>query len=460
MSIKINIEEIPISMRTKMMNELDITIKPKKKFGFGNKNTPVKQVQPFLLRDGKIYLPFHYANQLSFSNDEKESNKKKDNNMDMDMDKEKEKEKNKVIIDRRPPMDELDKMTVPFTGELRPHQKVVKKEAIDILNKQSTVILSLYPGYGKTSMAIYIASKIGLKTCVIVHRIILVEQWKESITRFCPNARVQILAAKSKRDPTADFYIINAINVEKLDFQFFKGIGLLVVDEIHTIVSDILSRCFFHIQPRFLIGLSATPYRSDGMDILLDIFFGTAKILRTLNRQHTVYHVKTGFVPDVKMDMSGKMIWNSVLESQATSVERNQIIIDIVRKFPDRYFLILCKRVSQAHYLHEQLKELGEKPTLLVGSKNDFDKTSRVLISSVQKSGVGFSHDILNSLIIASDMEEYFVQYLGRVIRTEQGVPLVFDLVDEHSSLKRHFAARKKVYEEAGGKIIKYDFLN
>lgn len=448
MSIKTSIYNFNIETRKKIAKELDLTIQPKKKFGsgFGGSGAKPKQIQPFLIRYDDIYLPFAYALNLKNWGNNEVKEVKQDNES--------------KCTELRPPSNALEKIntkTVKFTGTLRDGQKQVKEQAISILNSTSSVVLALYPGFGKTSMSIYLASKIGLKTCIVVHRIVLLEQWVESIAKFCPNAKVQVINSKSERDKDADFYIINAINTEKLPYDFFTGIGLLIVDEIHTIVSDVLSRCFFHFQPRFLIGLSATPYRSDGLDVLIDLIFGKNKIIRELTREHIVYKVETGFVPDAKTDMNGKLIWNSVLESQSESVERNKIIIDIISKFKDRYFLVLCKRVSQANYLKKQLIDMGESCTTLIGNNNDFDKSSRILIATAQKAGVGFSHDILNTLIIASDMEEYFVQYLGRVIRTEEGVPYVFDLVDDHPTLKRHFATRKKVYTEAGGKIKKYE---
>ena len=51
-------------------------------------------------------------------------------------------------------------------------------------------------------------------------------------------------------------------------------------------------------------------------------------------------------------------------------------------------------------------------------------------------------------------MEEYFIQYLARVMRTEAVEPIIFDLVDNQKGLKKHFGQRKKVYLKAGG-IIK-----
>ena len=134
------------------------------------------------------------------------------------------------------------------------------------------------------------------------------------------------------------------------------------------------------------------------------------------------------------------------------------MIIQVIQKHKDRHFLVLCKRISQAEYLIEKLLQKGETVTSLLGNNNKFDEKCRILVATVQKCGVGFSHDILDALVIASDMEEYFIQYLGRVMRTEEVEPLIFDFVDDHPILKRHFATRKSVYLESGGEIKTYKF--
>ena len=91
--------------------------------------------------------------------------------------------------------------------------------------------------------------------------------------------------------------------------------------------------------------------------------------------------------------------------------------------------------------------------TSLVGIKRHFDTNARVLVATVQKAGVGFDHPKLNALIMAADVEQYFIQYLGRVFRTQEGVPLIFDLVDNFQTLKRHFSSRSRVYRQHGGVI-------
>lgn len=218
-------------------------------------------------------------------------------------------------------------------------------------------------------------------------------------------------------------------------------------------MADKLSVCMRYLVPRYLVGLSATPYRSDGLDILIDMYFGKEKIVRKLFREHYVYTIKTGFKPEVKTNRMGKVDWGSVIESQCGNRERNEMIIKLVKGFPERTFLILCKRVEQAYYIEERLKEEKEDVTSLIGSNQTFEQKSRILVGTVQKTGVGFDHPALNSLVLASDVEGYFIQYLGRVFRREDTVPFIFDFIDDYSLLYKHYLTRRSVYLEHGGNI-------
>jgi superfamily II DNA or RNA helicase len=427
MSIKINIDSIPFETREKMASELTIKPVEKNKFGKNKYSSDSDQsVEAFTVEeDDDVCIPLRYAL----------------DNVDC------------KIKDRS----HYKPINVKFTGTLRQGQQDVKDEAISILNSQKTCILALCTGYGKSSLSVYLATKIKLQTLILCHRLILVEQWKSTIERFVPGATVQILKSKTKVIQDSDFYIVNAQNLSKIGREKVKGCGLVIVDEIHTFCTKNLIESLFYCHPRYLLGLSATPYRSDGMDKLLDVYFGDRKIYRSLNREHIVYKVDTKLVPETRIGVTGKLDWNSVIESQTTNIERNELIVSIARKFSDRHILILSKRVDQANYLTQRLIEEGDSVTSIIGTNNKYDANARIVVATSQKCGVGFSHDILDMLILASDVEEYFIQYLGRVIRTEEVKPIVFDLVDDHPTLKRHFATRKKIYLESGGKIEKYN---
>ena len=414
MSIKLNIDSIPFEIREKMIE--DLTIKPvqKKKFGFNAYSPEEQGVESFHIENDDVYVPMRYAlDHIDCGVQERSAFKP---------------------------------INVKFTGVLRKGQQEVKDETINILNSQKTCILALCTGYGKSSLSVYLATKIKLKTLILCHRLILVDQWKSTIERFVPDSKVQVLKAKTKIDDSSDFYIVNAQNLCKIDRGKIGGCGLLIVDEIHTFCTKSLINSLFYCSPRYLLGLSATPYRNDGMDKLLEVYFGDKKIYRALKREHTVYRVDTQFVPETRIGANGMLDWNSVIESQTTNVERNEMIVNIARKFSDRHILILTKRIEQAKYLEKRLVEEGDSVTSIIGTNNKYDTEARIVVATSQKCGVGFSHDVLDMLILASDVEGYFIQYLGRVIRTEEVKPIVFDFVDDHPTLKRHFATRKKIY--------------
>ena len=350
--------------------------------------------------------------------------------------------------------EEFSPINIPFTSTLRNIQLEIKDECINRLNKFGCLLISLYPGAGKTCLAIYLAAKvIKLKTLIVCHRIILMEQWRDSIKRFTGDeTKIEILKVGKKYNENADFFIVNAQNIKKLGRDVFKLIGFVIVDEIHAIMAESLSESMYYISPRYLLGLSATPTRPDGMDKLLDFYFGKENVIkRELYHKHTVYKVETGI--EFEEESSN---WNALITSQCLHEERNDLIVNIIMKHKDRHFLVLCKRVHQASYIAQKLEEEKENVSLMIEDTNTFDPTSRIIVASLQKCGVGFSHDLLDSLFIASDMEEYFIQYLARVMRTEEVEPIIFDLVDNHKGLKKHFGQRKKVYIKAGGNIKNY----
>lgn len=401
-------------------SDLEVEVEDKGRMsGMFGKN-PVRYVYAYEMDDDRVYLPFSYA----YTTRKFERPKRK-----------------------------KYKFLTKFEGSLREAQVEVKDEAIKVLNKTGSILLSLHVGFGKTCLAIYLACLIKLPTLIIANKIVLMNQWKESILKFCPGASVQIIKPSSAIKPGKDFYIVNAINVPKMGTESFKHIGNLVIDECHLIMAETLSKCMTCVMPRYLLGLSATPYRPDGLDSFLSLYFGNYKIIRELYREHSVQKILTGFSPKVEFGKNGKINWGSVLDSQARYEPRNELIIDLVKENKDRSFLILVKRIHQGEYLAARLEEEEESVTSLLGKSQEFDREARILVGTTSKVGVGFDHPKLDALILATDLEEYFIQYLGRVFRRKDTLPIVFDIVDENKVLKRHWTTRAKVYKKHGGKI-------
>ena len=344
-----------------------------------------------------------------------------------------------------------------FIGNLRPEQQVIQKEAIEHLNRQGSILIAVYPGGGKTITSLSMCSKIGMRTMILVNRVVLMDQWKKSILRFFSDrVKVQIVESKDEMEDGVDFYIMNALNVPKRSSDDFHAIGTVIVDEVHMMITQVFVRSLAYLAPRYLIGLSATPYRPDGLDVLLDLYFGEARIVRNLQRHHAVYAVETGIVIEGEKDDRGKLMWNTVLQAQMDHPGRNDFIRRLCLFFRERSILILCKRVEHIVALRNLISSPEATVTTLKGSETEYDPEARILIASIQKVGTGFSHDRLDMLILACDTEEYFLQYLGRVFRRPDVVPIVMDIVDKNHVLRRHARTRRSVYLECGGTM--HDF--
>ena len=418
MSLQTKVNELSQESKDKIAKYLEIKIE--NKFGMG----PPKIIYPYSIINDDIILPFSFATSLKI---------------------------------HRPKRDNFSPLELPFEGTLREEQQIVRKEALQSLSNKGSVIISCFPGWGKTACAINLATAINFSTLVIVNKLVLIKQWEESILKFCPQAIIKKPTAKTKNNEGVHFYIMNAQNVEKMPKNFFKNVGTVIVDEAHMIMAETLSKSLQYVFPRYLIGLTATPYRPDGLDILLSLYFGQHKIIRKLYREHTTFRVDTGFKPPIERTVQGRVNWGAILDAQANNQDRNDLIINLIKHYSERNFLVLVKRVEQGKYIVNKLLEQGESVTDLIGSNQEFDKDARILVGTCQKVGVGFDHSKLDALLLATDVEEYFIQYLGRVFRTKDHEPLIFDLVDNNNILIKHFNTRRKVYQDHGGTVKNFD---
>jgi superfamily II DNA or RNA helicase len=414
MSICVNLEQIPEELRESIMKELSVSAKG----GIPGYEKDVT-IYPYDVSDEKVTLPFYYGCQKLkfFPNDKKKF-----------------------------PIKALE-----FVGQMRPYQLEKITEAIQRLNTVRCCFLSMATGKGKTFTSLYIASRLKMKTLVFLHQLNLFEQWEESIKKGMPKAKVQTLATKTALDPDADFYLINPSNIVKRPKEDFESIGLLIVDEAHALCSEKRSRAMLAVQPKYCIGLTASPKRSDGLDKILDLHFSTHRIHVPLWVEHKYYKFNTGFVPEVRKNFQGHTDWNSVLEYQSNHPERNELIVRVCRFFSDRNILVLCKRVEHAKTIYQLLADQKESVDYTTGTKKKFDKEARVLVSTFSKSGVGFDHPKLDMMIVAADVKEMFDQYFGRCVRREDVTPIFVDFVDELKTLAAHYRERKKYALSVGG---------
>jgi superfamily II DNA or RNA helicase len=343
-----------------------------------------------------------------------------------------------------------------FKGILRTEQQHVRDTAIKSLNETRSIVICAAPGFGKTITSIEMICRINTPTVIFVKQTMIMNQWIDSLKVYAPNKKVVKITTNRPVDDSADIYLVNPIILKKDINKNFEHIKLVVVDELHQIVSKVVHKAFFKFQPDYMIGLSATPYRPkmDPFEPAVVWFFGSKCVGNKLYRKHTVYCIKTNFTPETRIQPhTGKLDWSSVLTSQAGNEQRNKLIVKAVRMFPERTWLILVKRVEHAKTLQSLFATEGADSETIIGSTREFNKSCKILIGTTPKIGVGFDHQPIDALCMAADVLEYFEQFLGRCMRREDVEPIVIDFEDKFNPLVKHLNNRIQKYKFHGGKV-------
>lgn len=349
---------------------------------------------------------------------------------------------------------------VPTTTpiQLREGQEPYYDEAMRQLHSKHSCLLSLCVGSGKTVIALKIAQSLQVATLVCVHRIVLARQWQERIHQFWPTATVQFLepSCASERE-RADIYIINGSNMTKCaDTLATLGIGLVIVDEMHTFCTPTLMAGLLRVETQYMMGLTATPYRTDKLSDAIPYFCGEDYIVKPLYQSYTVYMVHTGIrIRTVMNPVTARPDWNAMLDQQCTSEERNALIAHIVLNHLDRSrtVLVLCKRVAQCEGLRDAMVELEPAIDVVVRDKQSVTAGSRIVIGTFQKCGTGFDYP-LDTLVVATDAVESFEQNIGRIFRDNHGRGLVIDMIDTNPIMERHARQRQELYVRTGASVF------
>lgn len=351
--------------------------------------------------------------------------------------------------------------TQPLTKSTDPKgyrdQDVVITQALKILKKYNSVFLALATGFGKTFIGVYLSMILGLKTLVICQLARLNSQeWPSEYKRFS-NAKVQIIkSSKANLDPNADVYIVGIEKMSRMDRNKFSTIGTVIYDEAHLGTKKACTTSLMYIQPRYLIGLSATPIRADGLHNLLVPYFREPEryISRFEVKKFTVVKYCTKYVPEVEyITVFGKLTlkWSTVINSLAKNVERNNEIIDILLQHPDRNIMVLCDRVEQCKSIASLAESANIKVDTLYGSKSSHDPTCQVLVAGIKKAGVGFNDPTRNMLVIVCDVKELQLrQYEGRIRCADN---IIYHLVDKFSTLEKHWKGCEGWYRKRGAVI-------
>ena len=313
-------------------------------------------------------------------------------------------------------------------------------------------------------------SRLAKKTLVIVHKEFLMNQWIERIRDFLPSARVGKIQGKTFDIENKDIVIgmIQTIYDRPYPLNTFASFGLTVIDEVHRVGSEEFSKTLLKIVTPYMLGISATVDRKDGMTELLYMFIGP-KIysedrkdsdiveVRALQYDHTHEEYK-----EEHFDFRGTIKYSTMINQISDFVPRQiflvRILKDLIAENSEKQIMILSHKRDLLDYLQKEISKQafatcgqyvgGMKQTALQESE-----TRQIVLATYAMAAEALDIKTLNTLVMVSPKTD-IIQSVGRILRTSGEGKIIVDVVDSHDVFQNQWKKRRAFYKKSNYKIV------
>lgn len=336
------------------------------------------------------------------------------------------------------------------TIELRDYQQEATKNLQKMREDGKTIALLYHAtGVGKTITAATDAKAVGGRTLFLVNALKLASQAQETFAKVWPEATLGEYTG-SQKDMTQTVIFATVQSISK-DLEKFSptDFDYLIVDECHHAAANTYQKIFTYFHPKFILGLTATPERSDGED-MLELFQNVAHkmdlktaVERGILVPIRCVRVKTNIdLTDVRIN--GIKYNSQDLESKLFIPERNQLIVGTYLRYVNgKKTVIFCASVDHAAEIAKLLRDNGVKAEAVSGRDRvevrekilkDYETGSTNVLCACDLLNEGWDSPHTTVLFMARPTmsKTIYLQQLGRGTRRCPGKEdlLVVDFVD------------------------------
>jgi superfamily II DNA or RNA helicase len=287
---------------------------------------------------------------------------------------------------------------------------------------------------------------------VIVDRKPLVEQWRERLGThlgITPKEIGQIGGGRNKTKGLVDIAMAQSLAGRDDLAELSSHYGFVVVDECHHVPAVTFERCVRQMPIRRWLGLTATPYRRDGLQGLITMHCGPIRHTMSNRSEHTDHELslvvhRTELLPPDD-DARIHDVFRALVEDETRT---RMIGADIASASArGRNCLVLTQWTEHVASLVAELRRLDITPLVLQGGMGAKDRAAvlaelaaprpgggLVLVATGGFLGEGFACPPVDTLFLAFPIafKGRVVQYVGRVLRPtdEKSRVEVHDYVD------------------------------
>lgn len=328
------------------------------------------------------------------------------------------------------------------TNDIAPNK--MQQEALKALaklqqdNKHKALLISA-TGTGKTYLSAFAVKKANPKRLLfLAHREQILKQACKTFAKIIPDIQYGILSANHKdfHKPYL-FATINMLSKEENLTQFTPThFDYIIIDETHRAGASSYLKILNYFQPQFLLGMTATPERTDGFDIyqLFDHNIAYEIRLNQAMQENLLCPFHYFGITDIAVD-DQEINDNSTFNDLTTDARVTHIINQ------SQYYgfsgerlrgLIFCSQIEEAQILSQKFNERGFNTIALSGKDSQETRTNAIHKLEQKERSTGldyiFTVDIMNEGIDIPAINQIimlrptksaiiFVQQLGRGLR-------------------------------------------
>jgi superfamily II DNA or RNA helicase len=385
-----------------------------------------------------------------------------------------------------------------FPGIITPkeNQKKVFDATIDFLKQGKSGITVAYTGWGKTVLGYYAAKHIGVKTLVITTKDDIYSEWiagacgRPSIKHpeglnflGLPENEVGEIRGDKCEVIATKFVVgmIHSISKGKYPDWVWKDFGLVIFDECHRVPADQFMAVADLIPAKLRLGLSATPNRADGKELVILSHIGPIRaqtevqlMIPKVLRYHTDWKCPRVYV---RTKDGGKKIARIPHEPGKTvhidkilaaDQDRNNMIAEITSEIyqSSRKLIIFSTLLDHLDSIKRCLIKAGipgKDIGFYVGATGKQAKLDRekvkvkpIILTTYGMASEGTDIPWLDTALFAIPRSN-ITQPAGRVRREYDGKKdsVLIDLIDGDSPVYGAYAANRKNWYEKIAAVIK-----
>jgi hypothetical protein len=309
-------------------------------------------------------------------------------------------------------------------------QQTTVDEGVALLKTTGAAFYHFSTGYGKTQCAIETVRRLGRTTLWVAFGREVQQQTYKSITETT-DAETYWYRTTKEPPSSAQIVIVGLVKAKDLSLDFLSRFQTVVLDEVDQTAADSYFPLFLKICPTYILGLSATIKKSNGLEKALFKYFGKQEtfLYRFIQKPNAkVIKFQTEYIPtlETKVNIKGQVQLDKdlIYKSLAEMKPRNKLIVELIKEQSSKgQVLVLSARKENIIWISERLTRDGYENDYKTVGKTKIDKTKPILIGGLQGCGRGF--DTKAKILILLDIPPNLTQFIGR-LRDPEGTVYIF----------------------------------